>query len=258
MKISTWNVNSVRARIDNINKYLKISSPDLVLLQEIKTEDQNFPYNDLKKLGYVSYVKGQKSYNGVSILSKKKLNDIETSLPGDKVKQSRFISTNIKIKNIKINLINIYVPNGNPVDTDKYFYKLDWLSLLIKFIEKKIKNGDQIILAGDFNIIPEEIDAYDSDKYINDALFRVEIRKKFRELINLGLNDAFRTFNKKEGNYTFWDYMRGSYQKNHGLRIDHMLVSSSLIDLIKKIEIKKNIRSQLKPSDHVPLECTFI
>ena len=258
MKISTWNVNSVRARIDNINKYLKISSPDLVLLQEIKTEDQNFPYNDLKKLGYVSYVKGQKSYNGVSILSKKKLNDIETSLPGDKVKQSRFISTNIKIKNIKINLINIYVPNGNPVDTDKYFYKLDWLSLLIKFIEKKIKNGDQIILAGDFNIIPEEIDAYDSDKYINDALFRVEIRKKFRELINLGLNDAFRTFNKKEGNYTFWDYMRGSYQKNHGLRIDHILVSSSLIDLIKKIEIKKNIRSQLKPSDHVPLECTFI
>jgi len=258
MKISTWNVNSVRARIDNINKYLKISSPDLVLLQEIKTEDQNFPYNDLKKLGYVSYVKGQKSYNGVSILSKKKLNDIETSLPGDKVKQSRFISTNIKIKNIKINLINIYVPNGNPVDTDKYFYKLDWLSLLIKFIEKKIKNGDQIILAGDFNIIPEEIDVYDSDKYINDALFRVEIRKKFRELINLGLNDAFRTFNKKEGNYTFWDYMRGSYQKNHGLRIDHILVSSSLIDLIKKIEIKKNIRSQLKPSDHVPLECTFI
>ena len=258
MKISTWNVNSVRARIDNITKYLKISSPDLVLLQEIKTEDQNFPYNDLKKLGYVSYVKGQKSYNGVSILSKKKLNDIETSLPGDKVKQSRFISTNIKIKNIKINLINIYVPNGNPVDTDKYFYKLDWLSLLIKFIEKKIKNGNQIILAGDFNIIPEEIDAYDSDKYINDALFRVEIRKKFRELINLGLNDAFRTFNKKDGNYTFWDYMRGSYQKNHGLRIDHMLVSSSLIDLIKKIEIKKNIRSQLKPSDHVPLECTFI
>ncbi len=258
MKISTWNVNSVRARIDNINKYLKISSPDLVLLQEIKTEDQNFPYNDLKKLGYVSYVKGQKSYNGVSILSKKKLNDIETSLPGDKVKQSRFISTNIKIKNIKINLINIYVPNGNPVDTDKYFYKLDWLSLLIKFIEKKIKNGDQIILAGDFNIIPEEIDAYDSDKYINDALFRVEIRKKFRELINLGLNDAFRTFNKKDGNYTFWDYMRGSYQKNHGLRIDHMLVSSSLIDLIKKIEIKKNIRSQIKPSDHVPIECTFI
>ena len=258
MLISSWNVNSVRARIDNINKYLKISSPDLVLLQEIKTEDQNFPYNDLKKLGYVSYVKGQKSYNGVSILSKKKLNDIETSLPGDKVKQSRFISTNIKIKNIKINLINIYVPNGNTVDTDKYFYKLDWLSLLIKFIEKKIKNGDQIILAGDFNIIPEEIDAYDSDKYINDALFRVEIRKKFRELINLGLNDAFRTFNKKEGNYTFWDYMRGSYQKNHGLRIDHILVSSSLIDLIKKIEIKINIRSQLKPSDHVPLECTFI
>ena len=175
-------------------------------------------------------------------------------MPGDKVKQSRFISTNIKIKNIKINLINIYVPNGNPVDTDKYFYKLDWLSLLIKFIEKKIKNGDQIILAGDFNIIPEEIDVYDSDKYINDALFRVEIRKKFRELINLGLNDAFRTFNKKEGNYTFWDYQKGSWQKNNGLRIDHILISNNLIDLVKKIEIKKNIRNQIKPSDHAPIE----
>ena len=258
MKISTWNVNSVRARIDNINKYLKISSPDIVLLQEIKTEDQNFPYDNLKKLGYISYVKGQKSYNGVSILSKKKLNYIETSLPGDKIKQSRFISTNIKIKNISVDLINIYVPNGNPVDTEKYFYKLNWLSLLVKFIEKKVKKGDKIILAGDFNVIPEEIDSYDSDKYINDALFRIEIRKKFRELINLGLIDAFRTFNKKEGNYTFWDYMRGSYQKNHGLRIDHMLVSNSLINLIKKIEIKRNIRSQFKPSDHVPLECTFI
>ena len=258
MKISTWNVNSVRARIENIKKYVESSSPDILLLQEIKTEEKNFPFIDLKELGYISYVNGQKSYNGVSILSKKRLKEIYTDLPGDKIKQSRFISTKIKIKNNEIDLINIYVPNGNPVDTDKYFYKLDWLSLLIKFIEKKIKNGDQIILAGDFNIIPEEIDAYDSDKYINDALFRVEIRKKFRELINLGLNDAFRTFNKKEGNYTFWDYMRGSYQKNHGLRIDHMLVSSSLIDLIKKIEIKKNIRSQLKPSDHVPLECTFI
>jgi len=257
MKISTWNINSVRARIDNINKYLKKNSPDLLLLQEIKTEDQNFPYDNLKKMGYISYVKGQKSYNGVSILSKKKLKDIETTLPGDKIKQSRFISTNIKIKNKNINLINIYVPNGNPVDTEKYFYKLNWLNLLVKFVEKKIKNGEQIILAGDFNIIPEEIDAHNSDKYLNDALFRLEVRKKFRELINLGLIDVYRVFNKKEGNYTFWDYMSGSYQKNHGLRIDHILISNTLIDLVKKIEIKKNIRSQFKPSDHVPLECTF-
>ena len=257
MKISTWNVNSIRARIENIKKYLKFSAPDIVLLQEIKTEECNYPFGDIKKLGYTSYVNGQKSYNGVSILSKKKLNEINKNLPGDKIKQSRFISTEIEIKNKKVDLVNIYVPNGNPVDTEKYFYKLNWLDLLIKFVEKKIKQGTSVILAGDFNIIPEEIDVHAPEKYMNDALFRLEVRKKYRELINLGLNDTFRNFNKKKNNYTFWDYMRGSWQKNNGLRIDHMLISSNLIDLVKKIEINKNIRSQLKPSDHVPLECTF-
>ena len=258
MKISTWNVNSIRARINNIKKYLKSSTPDIVLLQEIKTEEQNYPFNDLKELGYLSYVNGQKSYNGVSILSKKNLREISTDLPDDQVKQSRFISTKIKIKNKEIDLINIYVPNGNPVDTEKYFYKLNWLDLLFKFTEKKLKGGNSIIISGDFNIIPEEIDAHAPEEYKNDALFKLEVRKKFRKLINLGLSDIFRNFNKKEANYTFWNYMRNSWQKNNGLRIDHMLISNTLIDLVKKVEIKKNIRSQLKPSDHVPLECTFI
>ena len=257
MKIATWNVNSIRARIENLKKYLKSSSPDIILLQEIKTEEHSYPFDDLKTLGYLSYVNGQKSYNGVSILSKKKLDAISTDLPGDKIKKSRFISTEIKIKNIKVLLINIYVPNGNPVDTEKYFYKLSWLDLLIKFIEKKSKEGNSIILSGDFNIIPEEIDVYEPKKYINDALFKLEVRKRFRKLVNLGLHDALRNFNKNGDNYTFWDYMKSSWQKNKGLRIDHMLISNTLIDLIKKVEIKKNIRSQLKPSDHVPLECTF-
>ena len=258
MKISSWNVNSVRARIDNIKKYIKKSSPDLVLLQEIKTEEKNFPYDEFKQLGYLAYVHGQKSYNGVSLISKKKLKNIETNLPGDKVKQSRFISTKIKIKNKNIDLINIYVPNGNPVDTDKYFYKINWLNLLIKFLKSRIRDGNLVIIAGDFNILPEDIDSHDSEKYLDDALFRIEIRKKYREIINLGLIDVFRHFNKKEGNYTFWDYMSGSWQKNNGLRIDHMLISNSLINLVKKIEIKKGVRNQIKPSDHVPLECTFI
>jgi exodeoxyribonuclease-3 len=255
MKIGTWNVNSIRARIDNIKKYLKLSSPDILLLQEIKTEEKNYPYNELKEAGYISYVHGQKSYNGVSILSKKKLENINIELQGDKVRQSRFISTTIKIKNKEVDLINIYVPNGNPVDTEKYFYKLDWLNLLVSLIEGKIKANNSIILCGDFNIIPEEIDAYEHEKYLNDALFRLEIRKKYRQLINLGMVDVFRFFNKKQSNYTFWDYMKGSWQKNNGLRIDHILVSNDLIDSIKKIEIKKNIRNQVKPSDHVPVEC---
>jgi len=257
MKITSWNVNSVRARLDNIKKYINLNSPDILLLQEIKTEEKNFPYEFFKQLGYESHVHGQKSYNGVSILSKKKIKKINIKLPGDKTKQSRIISTDIKINNKNVNLINIYVPNGNPVDTDKYFYKINWLNLLIKDLKKKIKNGNNLIIGGDFNILPEDIDSYAPEKYLNDALFRVEIRKKYREIINLGLVDVFRNFNKKQGNYTFWDYMKGSWQKNNGLRIDHFLISNSLIDLVKKIEIKKNIRNQLKPSDHVPLECSF-
>ena len=177
MIIATWNVNSIRARIENIKKYLKFNSPDIVLFQEIKTEEKSYPFSDIKDLGYFSYVNGQKSYNGVSIISKKKLDNINKNLPGDKIKQSRIISTEIKIKNKKIDLINVYIPNGNPVDTEKYYYKLSWLDLLIKFIEKKFKKGNDNILSGDFNIIPSEIDAYDSSKYTNDALFRLEIEK---------------------------------------------------------------------------------
>ena len=257
MKIVTWNVNSIRARIDNIKKYLKSSSPDIALLQEIKTEEHSYPFDEIDKLGYISYVNGQKSYNGVSILSKKKLNGINKILPGDKIKQSRLISAKIKIKNKNIEIINIYVPNGNPVDTEKYTYKLNWIDLFIKEIDRKLKNNDSLIIAGDFNIIPDNKDVYAPEKYLNDALFKLEIRKKYRTLINLGLQDTFRNFNNNEGCYTFWDYTRRSWHKNHGLRIDHVLVSTNIIDLVKKIEIKKNIRSQTKPSDHVPVECVI-
>ncbi len=257
MKVSTWNVNSVRARIENIKKYIKESSPDILLLQEIKTVNENFPYNDFKELGYISYVHGQKSYNGVAILSKKKVDDVKTDLPGDKIKQSRFISTKLKFKNKTFHLINIYVPNGNPVDTEKYYYKINWLNLLIKFLKKKIKTGESIIVCGDFNIIPEENDVYAPEKYTNDALFRIEIRKKYRELINMGFSDVFRNFNKEKGNYTFWDYMKGSWQKNNGLRIDLVLSTNSILDIIKDVKIKNRIRSQIKPSDHVPVEFTL-
>jgi len=257
MKITTWNVNSIRARIDNLKKYLKSSSPDIALLQEIKTEEKNYPFNELNELGYLSYVSGQKSYNGVAILSKKKLNVTGKILPGDKIKQARLISAKTKISTKNIEIVNIYIPNGNPVDTEKYIYKLNWIDLFIKEIEKKLKENNHLIIAGDFNIIPEEIDVHAPEKYSDDALFRLEVRKRFRNLINLGFHDVFRNFNKKAGNYTFWDYQRGSWQKNNGLRIDHVLVSHNLIDLIKKIEIKKTIRSQIKPSDHVPVEFTL-
>ena len=257
MKISSWNVNSIRARIINIKEYLNSCSPDIVLLQEIKTQKETYPFEEIKKLGYISYVNGQKSYNGVSILSKKKLEEINKILPGDEIKQSRFISAKTKILNKKVEIINIYVPNGNPIDTDKYTYKLNWIDTFAKEIKKKIKDKTNLIIAGDFNIIPEEEDAHDHTKYLNDALFKLEIRKKYRSLLNLGLHDVFRIFNKNEGNYTYWDYTQGSWQKNNGLRIDHFLISNTIIDLVKKIEIKKKIRAQIKPSDHVPIECEF-
>ena len=257
MIIASWNVNSIRARIENIKKYLKSSSPDILLLQEIKTEEKSYPFEDLKNLGYLSYVNGQKSYNGVSILSKKELFEINTKLNGDKIKQSRLISCKTKIAKIDTEIINVYIPNGNPIDTEKYTYKLNWLDLFINQISNKVKKNKQLIIAGDFNIIPEEIDVHSPENYKNDALFKVEVRKKFRSLINLGLHDVFRVFNKKEGNYTFWDYQKGSWQKNNGLRIDHFLATSALIDSINKVVIKKSIRNQPKPSDHVPIECFF-
>ena len=254
MKIISWNVNSVRARINNILEYIKDSKPDILLIQEIKTEEINFPKEDFKKAGYQSYIFGQKSYNGVAILSKEKIFNIDSNFIKDKLSQSRIITGDIKIKSKTIKLINIYVPNGNPVDTEKYEYKKYWLDLFIKKIEKISKENSNLIISGDFNVIPEEIDVYDSQRYENDALFRIEIRKKYRALMNLGFQDAYRYYNKTKQEYTFWDYFAGSWQKNYGMRIDHFLISNSLIENLKSININKKPRSKLKPSDHTPIE----
>ena len=253
MKIATWNVNSIRARIKNIKKYLKSNSPDIILLQEIKTEEKNFPYNKFKSVGYNSYVLGQKSYNGVALLSKKKFENIELNFFNDERKQARTLVGDLKIKAKIIKLINIYVPNGNPIETDKYTYKKNWLDLLIKQIKKTIIDYNNIIIGGDFNIIPDRIDVYDYKKYENDALFKLEIRKKLRELINLGFQDIYRYFNKDKHEYTFWDYMAGSWQKNHGMRIDHFLTSKDLLSSVKDVSIDKRPRSKIKPSDHTPI-----
>ena len=223
MLISSWNVNSVRARIENIKSYLLKYKPDILMMQEIKTEDVNFPYDDFSSMDYESHVFGQKSYNGVAIISKNKL-------------------------------INIYTPNGNPVDTEKYDYKKKWLDDLIKQLKSLSKKNSNIILAGDFNIIPAAEDVYNPKGFEDDALFRLEIRKKLREMINLGFNDTYRHFNETKEGYTFWDYMRGAWQKNNGMRIDHFLVSNSLIDQIKSININKDPRGREKPSDHTPIE----
>jgi len=183
---------------------------------------------------------------------------IDTGFIKDEKKQSRIITADIINKSVKIKLINIYVPNGNPINSDKYIYKQDWLDLFIKKIKKLLTKNKNIIIGGDFNVIPEKIDVYDYKKYENDALFKLEIRKKYQGLVNLGFHDIYRYFNKDKSEYTFWDYMAGSWQKNNGLRIDHFLASNNLLDKIKGININKNPRAKVKPSDHTPIELEII
>jgi len=254
MKIVSWNVNSVRARVNNVLDYIKDANPDILLLQEIKTQDKDFPYEDFKKKGYYSYVFGQKSYNGVAIISKSDIKNINKNFIKDDLKQSRIITGEIQLQRKKIEIINIYVPNGNPVETDKYEYKINWLKKFIDNIKKKINENSNLLIAGDFNIIPEEIDVYDFKRYENDALGKLEIRKKYRELLNIGFNDVYRLKNKKKQEYTFWDYFSGSWQKNYGMRIDHFLLSNNLVENIHSININKKPRSKIKPSDHTPIE----
>ena len=258
MKIVSWNVNSVRARIINILDYLRIEKPEILFLQEIKTENINFPSSEFQKLGYESYIFGQKSYNGVAFLSKIKIDNINLDFIKDELKQSRIISGNVEINKKKIKLINIYVPNGNPINTEKYEYKKKWLEKFLKSVKENLATEKNIIISGDFNIIPNEIDVYDHNKFLDDALYKIEIRKYFRELINYGFKDVFRQLKKNKQEYTFWDYMAGSWPKNYGMRIDHFLVSDNLLENIKTININTKPRGKTKPSDHTPIELEII
>ena len=251
IRIASWNVNSIRARFDVLSKWLKKKQYEIIFVQETKVQDHEFPIEDIKNIGYEVIFLGQKSYNGVAILSKEKINTLNKNLPGDKSDdQARFITSKIK----DIELICIYLPNGNPIDTDKFTYKLSWMDRLIRHAKKLVENEEITVLAGDYNVIPEEIDVYDYKKYENDALFKLEMRKKYRELVNLGFHDIYRYFNKGKQEYTFWDYMAGAWQKNHGMRIDHFLVTNSILNDIKSINIDKKPRSKVKPSDHTPIE----
>jgi len=258
MKITSWNVNSVRARIINVLDYLKKDNPDILFLQEIKTENINFPSDEFKKIGYESFVFGQKSYNGVAFVSKIKIKNINLNFINDDLNQSRIITGDIQVLKKKIKLINIYVPNGNPINTEKYEYKKKWLNNFLKSVKKTLSDEKNIIISGDFNVIPDEIDVYDHSRYLNDALYKIEIRKYFRELINYGFKDVFRHLKKEKQEYTFWDYMAGSWTKNYGMRIDHFLVSNNLLENIKNIKINKNPRGKTKPSDHTPIELEII
>jgi exodeoxyribonuclease-3 len=253
MKIATWNINGIRARIDSATRWLKDANPDVVCFQELKTTDDGFPGLAFAELGYNVATLGQKSFNGVAILSKLRFDEVERGFDGKGDDQARFIAARLSVPRGSIRVASIYLPNGNPVGSDKFSYKLDWLERLEAWTISAMAAEEPLILAGDYNIIPEPEDAKNPNDWTNDALFQPESRGAYRRLINLGFTDAVRACHVGPGYYTFWDYQAGAWQKNNGIRIDHILLSPQAADRLVSATIDKRPRGWEKPADHVPV-----
>ena len=254
MRVATWNVNSIRQRLDNLLRWLKECQPDIVCLQEIKCMDDAFPREPCESLGYNVAVHGQKTFNGVALLSKFPFDGVAPGLIGDKEDvQARFLEALVSTRDGVVRVVSLYLPNGNPPSTDKYAYKLKWMDRLIAFSHERMKLEEPMLLAGDYNVIPAAIDARNPAAWVDDALFLPQTREKFRALINLGLTDALRAVSDSDDLYTFWDYQAGAWQKNHGLRIDHLLLSPQASDKLANVGIDSYVRAWEKPSDHVPV-----
>ncbi|MDH3701800.1 MAG: exodeoxyribonuclease III [Alphaproteobacteria bacterium] len=250
MKIATFNVNSVKARLPRVLEWLEEAQPDVALLQEIKTESDSFPALEIQALGYDIAVHGQKSYNGVAILSKHPMEDITTGLPGDPDDdQARYIEATVK----GVRVCGLYLPNGNPVDSDKYPYKLAWMDRLIAHIRDTLLPTEMpVALGGDYNCCPGDEDTYDPEGFADDALCLPQTRSRFRTMINLGLTEAWRALHSEIG-YSYWDYQRGRWNRDEGLRIDHFLLSPQAADRLVACEIDKTPRGKEKASDHTPV-----
>ncbi|MFG1349359.1 exodeoxyribonuclease III [Xanthobacter autotrophicus] len=258
MRIATWNVNSVRQRLDHAVRWLGETRPDIVCLQEIKCQTEAFPKEAFEALGYNVTVHGQKGFNGVALLSRLPLEDVTHGLAGDETDvQSRFIEAVVSVKGGVVRVACLYLPNGNPVDTEKYPYKLGFMARLQAFAADRLKLEEPLILAGDFNVIPEPRDAADPSAWVNDALFLPRTRSAFRSLTHLGLTDALRATSDAGRLYTFWDYQAGAWQRDMGIRIDHLLLSPQAADKLIATGIDKHVRAWEKPSDHVPVWADF-
>src|ERR1700679_1634949 len=256
MKIATWNVNSVKARLEAVVGWLKEAAPGVACLQELKCTDENFPATAFEALGYNCAVHGQKAYNGVAILSKRPLEDVTPRLPGGEGDDhSRYLEAVVPGKRGILRIASIYAPNGNPTGTEKYTFKLSWLERLHKHAKALLADEEPIALMGDYNVIPEPIDCYSPKAWESDALFLPQSRAALRRIEYLGYTDAFRACNAEPGQYTFWDYMAGRWQKNQGIRIDHILLSPPAADRLKTCAIDKHVREWERPSDHVPIWC---
>lgn len=252
MKIAIWNVNSIKARLEHVKTWLKESDVDVLMLQELKGEV--FPEDEFEVLGYKAAYVGQKTYNGVATLSKHDIDIVADKLPGDEDdQQARFIDCRIK----GVRCVNIYLPNGNPVGTEKYDYKLSWMNRLYDYMSDLRGAENDVLVAGDYNVMPEDRDCHDPKAWEGDAAIIPETRAIYRSYEYLGYTDAFRVHNQKERQYSFWDYQRGAYQKNHGIRIDHFLLSPALVDRMETCTIDTAPRGLEKPSDHVPVILTL-
>ncbi len=253
MRIATWNINGVKARIESMLTWLRTFEPDVVCLQEIKTVDEGFPSLEIESLGYNVAVHGQKGFNGVAILSKFPLEDVRRGLPGDpEDAQSRYIEAVIPAGGRIVRVGGLYLPNGNPIGTEKFDYKLAWLKRLEAHARGLLALEEPLVLCGDYNIIPEPEDAKTPAAWVDDALFQPESRRAWRRLLALGLTDAIRAVSPGPGVYTFWDYQAGAWQKDNGIRIDHLLLSPAAADLLVDAGVDRTPRGWEKPSDHTP------
>ena len=255
MKIATFNVNSINARLPRILEWFDAATPDVAVLQEIKCVDEKFPALEFEDRGYNVAVHGQKTYNGVALLSKHPVEDVMRGLPGDKDDdQARYIEGLVCPDDAEpVRVGGLYLPNGNPAPGPKYDYKLKWMKRLKKRAETLLKDEEAFVLAGDYNVIPQAEDVHDPAAWADDALYRPETRAAFREIVNLGLADAIRQADGVGVHYTFWDYQRGAWDKDHGIRIDHLLLSPQAADRFKSAGVDRRERGKEKPSDHVPV-----
>ena len=255
MKIASFNVNSIRARLPNITDWLAAFSPDVVCLQEIKAQDEQFPIAEIEAAGYHAAVVGQKSYNGVAILSRTPITTRLRALPGDaEDEQARYVEVETESGFI---VGGLYLPNGNPVPGPKFDYKLAWMDRLIDHAQALLRTEQPFVLCGDYNVIPTDADVYDPRAMAGDALGRPESKDRFYRLLNLGLTDSFRVFDPRPGQFSYWDYQRGAYDKDHGWRIDFILASPQAADRLTGAGIDRSPRAQEKASDHTPVWAEF-
>jgi len=258
MKIATWNVNSIKVRLPNLLAWLREAEPDVVCLQELKCVDDAFPRSEVEDAGYNVETHGQKTYNGVAILSKAPLEDVTRGLPGmEDDDQARYLEALVPAGEQVMRVASIYLPNGNPAPGPKYEYKLDWMSKLQVHAETLLSHEEPLVLAGDYNVIPTNDDVHAPDAWADDALFRPDTLKAFRSIANLGLTDAFRACHTTPNRYTFWDYQGGAWQKDNGIRIDHLMLSAQAADRLTACDIDRHVREWEKPSDHVPVWAEF-